>query len=132
MSGHLCRALIEFGLRYTWFPCGFHLAEMNDREMQWMIMVVGLRPTDKPLCYSPSLPGLGGVSKVLKKKKKRQTDYLFYLKLSALEKQRTVLPLWGRSVVSAASKCCIVCIIAARIKEKSLHGSQTRGKSQSS
>jgi len=43
---------------------------------------------------------------------------------SALEKQRTVLPPWGRSVASFcswANECCIVCVTAARLKEKNLY-----------
>lgn len=39
---------------------------------------------------------------------------------SALEKQGTVLPPWGRSVASLswANKCPVVCVIAARLKGK--------------
>lgn len=43
---------------------------------------------------------------------------------SALEEQRTVLPPWGRSVASFyswANECCIVCVTAARLKEKKLY-----------
>lgn len=43
---------------------------------------------------------------------------------SALEKQRTVLPPWGRSVVSFcswANECYIFCVTAVRLKEKKLY-----------
>lgn len=77
---------------------------MSDGECQVMVLV-GLRRMGNPLCYNPG---------------QKAGQEIACLVFSALEKQGTVLPPWGRSVASLswANKCPVVCVIAARLKGK--------------
>lgn len=81
------------------------------------MMVVGLRHMGNPLCYNPSLSGLGGASRV-KRNMRNCLSYVAYLMFSAVENQRTVLPSWGRSVASFYSWANECCVTTVRLKEK--------------
>lgn len=60
-------ALTDSGPRDIWSPCSFQLAEMSDRGMPQMIMVVGLKPIGNHLYYNQSLSGLGRMPRVKNK-----------------------------------------------------------------